>query len=553
MVLPNGAGRCSLMAGYFQAGDGVTGRIRRVLVGICAVFAIAIIGVRALFLYLEYNAHVQQAEERTRYLALVLEENAKKQFGMAKLVSDRVVDYVKRAGGLDSLAGTLAAHRVLAELSDQLPASAALNVFDERGRMAISSNRFPAPADVDVTDREWFMAVNAGGHDSFIGGLIRGRVTEELVFPYARRLTDAKGRFVGGLIVSLRPERLQAVYSNSFSDHVVLGMFRSDGRMLSRSPAAPESTETAAAKTAVFTTLNGSPAGTLRAVSPFDGDEKIISFRRLESLPVVVIAGVSVEHVLASFRRDVWLSTAVVGIALIGLFWITAIGLRLARDEEKGRKALQASKDQLSAAIKEKDMLFREIYHRTKNNLMMVISLLELQSMRFDDAKVRAAFTETEERLQAMSLVYEALYRRDNATRVEIKDYLEALVSTLAKAYGAETRGVALELDMHEASVSVDKAVPLALAVNEAVTNAFKHAFRDRGGVLHVSSSESGGICSVVVADDGVGLPEGSAERKRSSLGMTIIRSMANQLAAQVRLEANPSGKGVALRLDFAV
>lgn len=525
-------------------GDG----FRRVILAIGMLFAIGIIGTRWLFLHIEYDDAIAKAEGRTRDTAVVLEENVKKQFGMAKLVSDAAIRDVHLMGGVAAV-DTYEAHSRMVELAGQMPAAARISVFDATGRMTVTSTKFPTP-EVLVGDREWWNGVAAGGKDGYVGELILGRVSNDTILPYARRIIAPDGTFLGAVLVSIYPERLQDVYaSTGFAENLLLAMWRSDGRLLARTPAPPGDVGKAISNSQIFRSLAHVKAATLREPSPVDGQERILSFRRLDTLPVLVVAGMTVDDALADWRKQLTWSVLIALFALVGFGSLTAIGLRLRRREEAAQAGLVAANAQLVAAANAKEMLFREVYHRTKNNMMMVISLLELQSMRFTDPLVRDAFTNTEERLRAMSMVYEALYRREGAGSVDIQEYLEALVASLAHAYGAEERGIRFTVDIRQLLVEADKAVPLALAINEAVTNAFKHAFpAGRGGAITITSRHAGGLYTVVVADDGIGF---SGQPSRDSLGLKIIQSMARQLTAQYRVEHGADGSGTRVIIDF--
>lgn len=219
-------------------------------------------------------------------------------------------------------------------------------------------------------------------------------------------------------------------------------------------------------------------------------------------------------------------------------------------DQKQTEDELRSSKLLLQKSLAEKEVLLREIYHRTKNNMLVIISMLQLQALELDNDQVRQMFSEMEHRIRAMSLVHEKLYQSQNLTEIDLGQYLREMVSALVQNMVLDGR-VAVRMNCQQLPVSIDNAVPLGLAVNEIVTNSLKHAFPGgRKGTVTVDlCRRQSGIVEVVVADDGIGLSPGLDPQHARSLGMQIA---ANLIVRQLRgsLEVRGDG-GVSYRICF--
>ncbi len=185
------------------------------------------------------------------------------------------------------------------------------------------------------------------------------------------------------------------------------------------------------------------------------------------------------------------------------------------------------------AALREKEILLKEVHHRVKNNMQVISSLLSLQASKFDDLPLRNVLFESMNRIRSMALVHERLYKEQNLASIEFLDYLRNMASELARSYQRE--GIALEVEGEPTQLGVDLAIPCGLIANELIANAFKHAFPDgRQGKILVSLNRLPDDRAVLrVHDDGVGMAEGQDPARGETLGMTIIDALAQQIAAR--------------------
>lgn len=204
--------------------------------------------------------------------------------------------------------------------------------------------------------------------------------------------------------------------------------------------------------------------------------------------------------------------------------------------------ALKETEGRLRESLDEKEVLLKEIHHRVKNNLQVVISLLSLQRNQERDAEVMDALDETQNRIRAMAIVHEILYQSSSFARINLREYLQNLVRNLAFSHRAVSDRIHLDLRMEDCLISVDQAIPCGLVVNEVLTNAYKYAFPDmRNGVITIElHNEEDGMVDLLIRDNGVGLPENMDWKTTNSLGLHLVSMIAElQLRAEADLRSD--------------
>ncbi len=196
-------------------------------------------------------------------------------------------------------------------------------------------------------------------------------------------------------------------------------------------------------------------------------------------------------------------------------------------------------RDELSKKSGSLSVMMKELHHRVKNNLQIVSSLLNLQSMRLTDEGAISAVQESKQRVQAMSLIHQRLYKTSDITRINMKEYIKELADFLATSYGYGPDNFTLQLDTKEEWVDIDKALPLGLILNELLTNAFKYAFAGIARpALHITFTHAEGNFTLVVKDNGKGIKPGEWDDKtNTSFGRQLIKALCSQLRAKERLE----------------
>ncbi|MCS3924662.1 sensor histidine kinase [Methanosalsum natronophilum] len=204
--------------------------------------------------------------------------------------------------------------------------------------------------------------------------------------------------------------------------------------------------------------------------------------------------------------------------------------------------------------LERNQLLVHEIHHRVKNNLQVIISLLNLQSKLFkDNEDVVNAFRESQNRIRSMSLAHEKLYNTSNVANIVTRDYIEGLVQYISGIYGTHEAKIDIKLDIDDLSLNMDTTIPLGLIINEILTNAYKHAFNGLDeGEINVSFKKKEPGYELIITDNGIGISTSkedvAAEHKSFSLGETIIDLLVKQLEGNITVKDN---NGTFYRINF--
>ena len=220
--------------------------------------------------------------------------------------------------------------------------------------------------------------------------------------------------------------------------------------------------------------------------------------------------------------------------------------LERTRDLRAALVRLEDANARLSLAVDTKTALLHEVDHRVKNNLQMVSSLILLQTRTITDEGTRRSLREMLTRIEALGTVHRRLYQSDDVTRFDVGEFVRDLVTDLAGVSARER--ITLAFDLARVEIPAEHAAPLALIVNEVVTNALKHAFPDlRKGRLSTSVAATGDGLRIVGADDGVG--EDVTGLSATSFGTSLVRTLSRQLRAVVSWSNNVPGTRVVIDL----
>ncbi len=189
------------------------------------------------------------------------------------------------------------------------------------------------------------------------------------------------------------------------------------------------------------------------------------------------------------------------------------------------------SEEKTVKSLKEKEVLLKEIHHRVKNNLQIIISLLNLQSSKIKDSQALKVFSECTNRILSMALVHEKLYQSKNFSNIKFKEYVETMTTELFGAYDVK-ENISLDIRIEDIEMNMEKAVPCGLILNELVSNACEHAFPDdKPGYIQISfRSVHNKLYELSVKDNGVGIPQNIDPGKTQSLGLKLVNILADQL-----------------------
>ncbi|GAB2590903.1 hypothetical protein GCM10027190_44410 [Spirosoma areae] len=246
--------------------------------------------------------------------------------------------------------------------------------------------------------------------------------------------------------------------------------------------------------------------------------------------------------------------------ALIGgtLLLVALLGLGYNRYQLKQRsnqllqeqqQLIHHKNEALQRLLTEQERLLKEIHHRVKNNLQIVMSLLNSQASYLSDESALSAIQESQHRVQVMALIHQKLYQAQGVARIPMEAYIQDVVAYLHESY-VLPQPISFELEVEPIELDVTQAVPLGLIINEAITNALKYAFpAGREGSVQVKlGALSEGVYELVIADDGIGLPADFDPTQSRSLGMTLMYGFSEQLGGQLQIRGQ---SGMSLRLLF--
>ncbi len=204
---------------------------------------------------------------------------------------------------------------------------------------------------------------------------------------------------------------------------------------------------------------------------------------------------------------------------------------------------------EIKRSLQEKEVLLAEIHHRVKNNLAVIAGLLELEVDSLENDAFNQIMRRNISRIHSIALVHEKLYEFQDFSNINFKTYIEELVRTIHTTYHTSEIPIELNFDLQEIKLNVNQAVPLAIIINEVITNAYKHAFKiSEKGEIDIVMVQLNGEVMVRIRDNGVGLPESFDIDYTTSLGMTLINTLAKQIDGKVLLQ---SGNGTSFQITF--
>lgn len=199
------------------------------------------------------------------------------------------------------------------------------------------------------------------------------------------------------------------------------------------------------------------------------------------------------------------------------------------------------AESKLKSSLKEKEVLLAEIHHRVKNNLAVITGLLDLQSHSSDNEDVQSALKDSQMRINTMALIHEKLYQNDTLSNIDFSRYIRELVEVIEKSHQKSNCPINLKLDLEEIDFAITQAIPCGLLLNEILTNCYKHAFSgsfkgDAEVQISLKLMEGENVI-LQVKDNGVGLDGGFENLGKSSLGLTLIKTLSRQIDAELNVE----------------
>jgi len=201
--------------------------------------------------------------------------------------------------------------------------------------------------------------------------------------------------------------------------------------------------------------------------------------------------------------------------------------------------------------IAEKEWLLKEIHHRVKNNLQIIMSLLYTQSAYLENPDAAEAIKDTQNRVQAISIIHQKLYSKESSSGILASEYVTDLSGYLSNFFNAEQRKIRFSVIVAPITIDISQAVPIGLIINEAVTNSMKYAFNEQGGKITIELHQiNQNQISLIISDDGIGLPEDFSLEDTTSLGMEMMKALSKQLGGKFEIE---NQDGITIKTRFTL
>lgn len=226
----------------------------------------------------------------------------------------------------------------------------------------------------------------------------------------------------------------------------------------------------------------------------------------------------------------------------------------LAQSNHKLQQEIQERKQaetKLKNSLNEKEVLLKEIYHRVKNNLLVVSSLLEIQCSSIEDPEMIRILQNSQERIYSMALVHEQLYRSDNLQQIDISLYIKALLDNISTSHINSEEKINLIVDAQEINLNIETVNSCGLIINELITNALEHAFteQEQGNIWLNLKYNAEGEIELIIKDDGRGMPSDFDFDDAESLGLRLVKILTRQLEGKLELDLN---QGTCFKITFA-
>jgi PAS domain S-box-containing protein len=219
----------------------------------------------------------------------------------------------------------------------------------------------------------------------------------------------------------------------------------------------------------------------------------------------------------------------------------TAELVTMTRDLEDEVKQRRAAEEVVRSQLEEKTVLLREVHHRVKNNLQIIMSLISLQSRNFADPTLQMALNESQNRIRSMSYVHEKLYNSGDVGRVALEGYVRFLAGNLFTLYRMSPDRIQLVVETHDVAVDINTAIPLGLVLNELISNSIRHAFSPEvvGEIRITADEDADGSLHLVVWDNGRGIPAGFDPENSDTLGLKLAYGLIGQLDGTITSQTN--------------
>lgn len=211
-------------------------------------------------------------------------------------------------------------------------------------------------------------------------------------------------------------------------------------------------------------------------------------------------------------------------------------------DRTAAENMLRISENDLKNSLNDKEVLLKEIHHRVKNNLQIITSLVKLQAGRITDPQIEVHLNDILNRIRSIAMVHELLYKSSDLSHICFKDYLEKIISSITMLFNGKTKHIKFNISSENIYLTIEKAVPCAIILNELITNSVKHAFANvNEPEINISMKNTENHYFLCIADNGCGLPPDFDVSRTDSLGLNLVHTLARQLDADI-IQNNDNG-----------
>jgi PAS domain S-box-containing protein len=212
------------------------------------------------------------------------------------------------------------------------------------------------------------------------------------------------------------------------------------------------------------------------------------------------------------------------------------------------------AENKVKKSLQEKESLLKEVHHRVKNNMQIILSLLSIQMKDIKSEEIQNILKESQNRIMSMAIVHESIYKTDNFAEINMDNFVRTLYAQISQSYQMK-KNIKIEFDLEKLFVTLDSSVPLAIILNEVFTNIFKHAFKDHNECLvRVTMKKiEGSFALVTVEDNGSGIKKGVNINKPETMGLSLIKTLTRQLSGKLKIEDNNPGTRVALHFNTKI
>ena len=551
----------------FKPGGEMTGRLRFVLALVLAVALFPLLLIAMAQTWSE--AREEQRVQRDRMIILgalaasELNESISRAQGIIDAVSTRGFAFMSAPGGCS---------RAMAQIASGDTVLTNIALTNANGEIICSA--LEDARQLDLSTEDWHQSLQNGAERS-VSGVTLGRVTRRPILIVASRLGQ-EDEFRGAAAAAI--DVLQA--SRNLIDNAVA----EGSQVVLVTPSEAREVDTARVLKPVAIELQDDLLGRVEGLSrpeplrlSMDGGERPAVLTPLveDELALLLISPAPVTQwglvsVAATFLipllmyalalASVWLAVdhyvlrwlgylrriaAVYGSGRLDVVPIRAQNApreirELANTMSEMATSLEEQHSELEASVEQRGALLREIHHRVKNNLQIIVSLLNLQAGRMADGEGRSALMEARRRINALSLVHRSLYEADDLRAVRMPGFLSELAMNLQQVSDDGSRSISVQAECEDVAFEPDTAVPIALFVTEAVTNAYKHAFQDRnsGRIIVSLTASSAQDLTLRIRDDGVGMSDTASQ----GTGSSLMEAFAMQVDGETWSEANAEG-----------